>query len=93
MAQFTVKIPSATPEEIERIELLARRFRYPDLVPNPDFDEMLPIDENNEATIPNPLTKMQWIKQRCMMFLKQQLREQRADEASLLSKDELNNMS
>lgn len=57
------------------------RFGYQDDIPNPLFDDQLPIDPiENPETIPNPQTKKQFVKEQTIIWWRQEATQGRRKE-------------
>jgi hypothetical protein len=67
MAQFTIEIAD---EDVGRVlTSLAANYNRPEQVPNPEFDPMQPVSENNSELIDNPETISQFGNRMVRVFL------------------------
>ncbi len=71
MASITFTIPDAEAARI--LDGFAAHHKYQDDVPNPDFDPDDPA-ETDPPTIPNPQTKVQFLKRKIIEFVQASLK-------------------
>lgn len=71
MAQLTITIPDAIAPRLR--DSFCAATGYTDRVPNPAFDPQQPIGPSNEETMPNPVTKMQWVKSQVIAWMLSQV--------------------
>lgn len=81
MATVSFSIPD--PEVDRVVNAFADYYAYQAAVPNPDHD---PSDPESPETVPNPLNKTQFLKQRVIGFVKEAVRNQERSVAILAAK-------
>jgi hypothetical protein len=67
MAQFAIEIAEA---DVDRVmDAVAANYNWAENVPNPDFDPVEPVSEQNPETIPNPENKYVFTNRMVRAFL------------------------
>ena len=67
MAQFAIEIADA---DVDRVmDAVAANYNWPENIPNPDFDPVEPVSEENPESITNPENKYVFTNRMVRTFL------------------------
>ena len=86
MAQFCVEIPDDKVELV--LNAVGAQYRYQVTVPNPDFDDQLPVDpDTNPETVTNPENIAQFVNRKTREWLIENVKAYNAKVAAAAARE------